>query len=171
MGRLSRCETVVGAIHAEFSQVHDQHQANLKNLCKSLLDGQIAFHAAALTQLQKARTAFDEPQLSASALTGPRLPSLLERDAMNPADAPPPLRQPSSWGGPPAATDSGILRYSGWEETVINAGRTIRSAAKAIQSQAGSLQQEADHDASMTRFAQFLSWQTNARGEARRHAG
>ena len=169
--RTRRCEAALSALQAEMEHVHDQHQEKLRFTSKSLLDSQIAFHTSALAQLQAARACFDDPQYADLAQEGIRLPPFLERNALAEPRLLEPLRQPTSWGLPPSDPTSGLLQMDSWGSAFSGAAQTFRSAASAIRAQTqltGKPSSSADL-ASPSRFAQFLSWQINARGEERRH--
>ncbi|KAH9852382.1 PX-domain-containing protein [Lenzites betulinus] len=90
----ARCETVLNITMAEMDTYHTQKVEDFQELAKEHLDGEIAFYEQILTRLRTARRTFDPPQYDELARTGPRQPSIYERELEHPRLNPPPLPQP-----------------------------------------------------------------------------
>ncbi|KAI5123253.1 hypothetical protein M0805_001342 [Coniferiporia weirii] len=91
----TRCETVLNTTMAEFEVYHAQKQDDFARITKAHLDAEIAFHEKVLARLRTTRTLFDaSPTELALTMPGARVPSVFERDLVEPAPRPRPLPRP-----------------------------------------------------------------------------
>ncbi|KNF00149.1 hypothetical protein PSTG_06559 [Puccinia striiformis f. sp. tritici PST-78] len=68
----SRKETVLNVVMSEIERHHQERNLDFREMAKTLLDSQIQLHKTACEQLEEARKALEEPQLSFLGCSGPR---------------------------------------------------------------------------------------------------
>ncbi|KAH8925897.1 hypothetical protein BT69DRAFT_1279347 [Atractiella rhizophila] len=125
-GMSSRNETILNIAMSEISRSHSEHSEDIRIFVKEYLDSQIEFHQKALLEFSRARVQLEDEMYRNLAVSGPRLPSLLEKTPK----LPPPLPELTSYripGAPVGATKKASVMDSLLPGTGLVRAATSRS--------------------------------------------